>query len=130
MRRDAGHRLHVRAGLTLQQCRLNPVSRWYVHPVMTTMKRLVRCTRPLLVLLLFGAAATACGPDTAKTTTPSDAANAPASCSVDECAAIPEPPIAPTACGAGHENEIGTTCERAQSGECHKVLTCGGKAPQ
>jgi hypothetical protein len=82
-----------------------------------------------VVLLLLAAAAAACGPDSAKATTPGGA-NGPAACTVDECAAIPEPPIAPTACGVGHENEIGTMCERAASGECRKVLTCGGKAPQ
>lgn len=90
-----------------------------------------RRTRTLLVLwlLLFGATVTACGSETAKATTPSGA-NGPASCSADECAKIPEPPIAPNACGDGHENEIGTTCERAATGECRKVLTCGGKHPQ
>jgi len=87
-----------------------------------------RLGRPLLLFLLLGAAA-ACGPDTAKSTTPGGA-NGPAACTVDECAAIPEPPISPTACGVGHENEIATTCQRAASGECRKMLTCAGKAPQ
>ena len=92
---------------------------------MTTMKRLVQLTYAPLVLLLFGA----CGPDTAKATTPGGA-NGPAACSVEECAAIPEPPISPTACGPGNEDQIGTTCERAASGECQKVLTCDGRPPQ
>lgn len=59
-------------------------------------------------------------------------APAPASttCSAEECAHVVEPPIAPSACGAGKEKEIGTTCERAPSGVCTKVLTCGGKRPE
>ncbi len=81
----------------------------------------------LLLFLLFGATVLACG--STKGTTPGGA-NGPADCSVDECAAIPEPPISPDACGPGRENEIGTSCQRAETGECHKVLTCGGSPAQ
>lgn len=96
---------------------------------MTTTTSLVQRAHLLLALLLLAIAAAACGPDTAKTTTPAGAAET-AACSADECAAIPEPPISPSACGDGHESEIGTTCERAATGECRKVLTCGGQPPQ
>lgn len=65
----------------------------------------------------------------AETAATATATATPAACSADECAKVAEPPISPLACGAGHERDIGTACERAASGECQKVLTCAGKRP-
>lgn len=82
--------------------------------------------RTTFLACLLGAVIGACAPEAAGD------AKAPTStpCSAEDCAGQPEPPISPMACGAGHENEIGTTCGRAPSGECRKTLTCGGKRPE
>jgi hypothetical protein len=59
----------------------------------------------------------------------SGSAAAGAACTSEECAAVAEPPIAPNACGDGHEKDIGTACQRSAAGACEKVLQCNGAAP-
>lgn len=73
------------------------------------------------LVLLFALAAAACAPET---TTPRPNAPPSTPCSADECAKIPEPPISPLACGAGHEKDVRTTCGRAANGQCTKTLAC------
>jgi hypothetical protein len=47
------------------------------------------------------------------------------SCSAQECDAIPDPAISPSACGAGNAKDIGSACVRDGNGSCRKVVSCG-----
>jgi hypothetical protein len=90
---------------------------------------LLRCASTLAIVALTGALV-ACGGKSASSKTPAPPpADKTAACSAEECAAAPEPPIAPSACGDGHEKDIGTVCKRVESGDCQKVLQCAGAEP-
>jgi hypothetical protein len=93
-----------------------------------TSNTLLRC---VLMLSLAGAALVGCGGKTATptTTTTTGSAAAPAACSAEECAKAIEPPISPSACGDGHEKDIGTVCKRVEAGDCQKVLQCANAEP-
>jgi hypothetical protein len=98
-----------------------------------TSSTLVRSASTLAMFALTGALLVACGgKSAAPATTPAPGAGSaaePAACSVEECAKAMEPPISPSACGDGHEKDIGTVCKRVPSGECQKVLQCAGADP-
>src|SRR5690242_10087657 len=94
------------------------------------MNRTVRNQARLFISLCcatFLGCAGGAGTETSGTRSAATTSTAP--CSAEECAKAIEPPISPLACGEGHEKEIGTTCARVPTGECRKVLTCGGKVP-